>query len=195
MPNDRHPVTLLLEKVNAGDPTAESALLELVYEELREMAAARMAGLGAGQTLQATALVNEAYMKLAPRDGSWEGRAHFFGAAGRAMRNIIVDQYRRKDTARHGGDRQRVPLDTSIATTNPGDPEQVIAIEEALRRLEQEEPRAAQVVDLRYFVGLSDQATADAMGISLRTVYREWSYAKAWLRRELEDPQLMEPAP
>ncbi len=149
------------------------------------MAAAKVARLGPGQTLQATALVNEAYLKLAGGRGVWEGRAHFFAAAARAMRNIIVDQVRRKAAAKHGGGQRRVEIDTGIAATSAADPDRVLDIDRALLRLEAEQPRAAHVVDLRFFVGMSDDEIAEALGVSTRTVYREWSYAKAWLRREL----------
>ncbi len=151
------------------------------------MAAAKMARLGPGQTLQATALVNEAYLKLAGGREAWKGRAHFFGAAARAMRNIIVDQVRRKSAAKHGGGQRRVEIDTRIAAPSSTDPDRILDLDRALLRLEVEQPRAAHVVDLRFFAGLSDDETAEALGISTRTVYREWSYAKAWLRRELAD--------
>ena len=180
-------ITVLLDRVAAGDATAEAELIEAVYTELRHMAVARMAALHPGQTLQPTALVHEAYMKLAPADSVWDGRAHFFGAAGRAMRNVIVDQVRRGATRRHGGDRMRVPLDGTIAEPLPDDPDRLLDIESALRRFERTDPRAARIVDLRFFVGLSDRETADALDISIRTVQREWAYAKAWLRRALTE--------
>lgn len=180
-------ITLLLDRIAEGDTDAQTELIEAVYAELRHMAVARLAAMHPGQTLQPTALVHEAYMKLAPADSVWDGRAHFFGAAGRAMRNVIVDQVRRAATRRHGGDHSRVPLDATIAEPLPDDPDRLLDIESALRRLERDDPRAAKVVDLRFFVGLSDAETADALDVSVRTVQREWAYAKAWLRRELTE--------
>lgn len=191
-PRDRNAVTMLLARVSAGDDAAQADLFTAVYQELRQIAVAKMAGLGPGQTLQATALVHEAYLKLAVADAAWDGRAHFFGAAARAMRNIIVDQIRRQASVRHGGAHQRAALDTQIAEPSAMDPDRILDIESALVRLERDHPRAARIVDLRFFVGLSDQETSRAMGLSTRTVYREWSYAKAWLRRELSDPTMME---
>lgn len=187
MTHKHNAVTLLLKRLSEGDGTAEHELLEIVYDELRRIAASKVAALAPGDTLQATALVNEAYMKLASGDSAWDGRAHFFGAAARAMRNIIVDQIRRKATVKHGAEWRQTPLDARIAAPTASDPQRVLEIEEALARLEIEEPRAATIVDMRFFVGLSDEDTAQMLGISARTVHREWTYAKAWLRKELAD--------
>ena len=180
-------ITILLGRLADGDPAAEAALIGLVHAELRRMASARLALLGPGQTLQATALVHEAYLKLATGQTLWESRAHFFGAAGRAMRNIIVDQIRRKSAVRHGGEMTRVPLDPEVVGPRAGDLGRVLEIEDALRQLEAEHSRAARVVELRFFVGLNDEQVAEALGLSVRTVYREWSFAKEWLRRALGD--------
>jgi len=178
-------VTVLIERLRGGDASAEAELMGVVYDELRSMAAAKVSGLGPGETLQATALVNEAYMKLASGASSWESRAHFFGAAARAMRNIIVDQVRRKASAKRGGGLRRVELDTRVAAPPSVDPDRLLDLDAAMLRLEKDHPRVAKIVDVRFFVGLSDQETADLLGISVSTVYREWAYAKAWLRREL----------
>lgn len=185
-------VTLLLERVRKGDASAEGELMSVVYDELRHMAAARLAGQSDGRLLQPTELVNEAYLKLASPTEPWEGRAHFFGAAARAMRHIIVDQIRRQTRLRRNDDRRSQPLDTQFAEPDAADADQVLDIEALLVQLETDQPRAARVVDLRFFVGLSEEDTAEALGLSARTVYRDWSYAKAWLRRELADPRLLD---
>ncbi len=183
------PITLLLERVNAGEHSAETELFTAVYEELRQMARTRAKTQDPGSLLQATALVNEAYLKLSSGRSTWDCRAHFFGAAGRAMRNIVADDIRRRSTAKHGNGLDRVDLDTHIEGPYAENPGRVLEVDEALKRLEQEQPRAARIVELRYFVGLTDEETAEALDISVRTVYREWSYAKAWLHRDLQDNQ------
>lgn len=179
-------ITLILERVSSGGAKAESELFDAVYDELRRMAISRAASQGSGSVLQATALVNEAYLKLRPGNGKWEGRAHFFGAAARAMRNIVADDARRRSRAKHGGAFIHVELDSQVQAPSLGVPGHVLEINDALERLLEEQPGAARVVELRYFAGLSDAETAKALGVSLRTVFRQWAFAKAWLSRELD---------
>lgn len=177
-------VTDLLRAGAGGDPEFASRLLPLVYEELRRIARSRMAMLPPGQTLQPTALVHEAYVKLiGDNPPSWESRAHFFGAAARSMRDILVDQSRRRSALKRGGDMNRVPIQPDEIAIR-ADPDDILAVHEALSRLEQRDPRKAQIVNLRYFAGLSAVETAAAMGLSVPTVEREWRYIKAWFRVE-----------
>jgi RNA polymerase sigma factor (TIGR02999 family) len=179
-------VTRILSQIESGDPSASDQLLPLVYDELRRLAAQRLAHEKPGQTLQATALVHEAYLRLV--DGAksqhWDGRGHFFAAAAQAMRRILVDQARSKKSQRHGGDAKRVPL-TQIepAVDSPND--DLVALDGALLRLEQIDPIKAQLVNLRYFAGLSIPEAANALGISVTTANRYWVYARAWLHEEL----------
>lgn len=179
-------VTQLLQSANQGDTTATSKLLPLVYDELRRLARSKMNVLPAGGTLQPTALVHEAYMRLiGGQNVQWENRRHFFGAAARAMRNILVDGARRRGRIKHGGGRKRVTLDeTLVVSKSPSS--SLISLDEALQRLEEYDQRKSEVVMLRYFAGLTIDDTASAMGISTATVEREWAYSKAWLHRELE---------
>ncbi len=178
-----------LRAAAAGDPMAAEDLLPLVYEELRRLAESRLARLPPGQTLQPTALVHDAYLRLVgDADPGWNGRAHFFGAAARAMRNILVDQARRKGAIKHGGDRRRQALHEGGA---PGPmietpPEDMISLDAALARLEAEHPRQARVVMLRYFAGLTNEQVADLTDIALSSVKRDWRFARAWLRREID---------
>jgi RNA polymerase sigma factor (TIGR02999 family) len=166
-----------------GDRFAAQELLPLLYDELRAIARARMAHLAPGQTLQATALVHEAYMKLVgTTDPGWDGRGHFFAAATRAMRQILVDQARRKGAAKRGSGRERVDLDNiDIALDAPG--EDILALNDALKTLEAEDARKADVVMLRQFAGLRREEIASALGISVRTVDREWNYSIARLHQ------------
>lgn len=175
-------VTQLLDAMDAGDMKAADQLLPLVYTELRQLAAARMAQEKPGQTLQATALVHEAWMRLVGSKDpkAWNSRGHFFGAAAEAMRRILIESARRKARLRHGGEVERVPADEiEIAATLPE--ERLIQVSEALDQLEREAPEAAQVVKLRYFVGQTQQEVAETLGLSLRTTERHWTWAKAWL--------------
>ncbi len=181
--------TLLLGRVASGDQQAADELLPLVYEQLRAMARVRMSRERAGHTLQATALVHEVYAKmLAPGDGSFENRRHFFFAAAEAMRRILIDHARSRNAEkRGGGDRQRVRLDISAIAdlAEDGKTFEIIALDEALRRMEVQRPRVAQVVILRFYGGLSVDETAEMLGISARTVDLDWAFARAWLYREL----------
>jgi RNA polymerase sigma factor (TIGR02999 family) len=176
-------VTFLLEAIRKGDPDAGGKLLEQVYVELRRLAHARMAREQPGQTLQPTALVHEAWLRLG--DGAmFKNRAHFFGAAAEAMRRILVESARRKRRIKHGGELQRVDLDdVEIAQTMPDD--DLLAIDEALNGLAKVDAQAAEVVKLCYFVGLTQQEAADELGVSVSTLERIWAFARAWLFREL----------
>jgi RNA polymerase sigma factor (TIGR02999 family) len=178
-------VTELLSAIRQGQRQAAGDLLPIVYEELRKLAHARMARERPGQTLQATALVHEAYMRLvSDSDGRFENRAHFFGAAAEAMRRILVEQARRKASVRHGGGLQKTTLqeDSSAAEQDAID---VLAVDEALGRLAEKDAQMAQVVTLRYFAGLEIDEVATALEISPRSVDRLWTAARAWLQKEL----------
>ena len=181
-------VTRILEAAHHGDPTAADQLLPLVYEELRRLAAHKMANEAAGQTLQATALVHEAWLRLVGDENKkWDGRAHFFAAAAEAMRRILIDRARRKHAARHGGDQQRVDIqDADLAS--PTDESQLLAINEALDKLAVGHKIEAELVKLRYFVGMTNEEAAEALGISLRTAKYYWTHARAWLYREISVP-------
>jgi RNA polymerase sigma factor (TIGR02999 family) len=181
-------VTRILSAIEQGDPQAAEKLLPLVYDELRRLAAQRMAAEKPGQTLQATALVHEAYLKLVNSETGqhWNSRAHFFGAAAESMRRILVDLARRKQRPKHGGERQRVNLDDVGGLTDDRANE-LLAIHAALEKLEAESPEKAQLVKLRFFAGLSHQEAAESLGISRATADRHWAYAKVFLRCEIED--------
>ncbi len=176
-------VTLLLDAPAAGDRTAAADLLPLVYGELRKLAAARMAAESPAQTLQPTALVHEAYLRLiGPADERrWASRGHFFAAAAEAMRRILIGSARRKRTAKHGGRRKRVEL-RDVPAKPGGADEQLLALDAALTRLAAEDPVAARVVELRHFAGLSIEEAAEALNLARATAYRHWTYARAWLR-------------
>ena len=179
-------VTRILCQVEQGDPAAADRLLPLVYDELRKLAATRMAQEKPGQTLQATALVHEAYLRLVDHQQSqhWQSRGHFFAAAAEAMRRILVNNAVRKRRSKHGGDHQRVPLDAELALDEqPGD--DIVALDEALSRLAEIDKDAAHIVQLKYFAGLTIAQIAEVLGISSRTADRRWSYARAWLHQEL----------
>jgi RNA polymerase sigma factor (sigma-70 family) len=203
-------VTQILSRIDAGDPSAAESLLPLVYDELRKLAAAKLAHEKPGQTLQATALVHEAYLRLVgpagpdpgvgdqepsatePAPGSrfstpaFNSRGHFFAAAAEAMRRILVEQARRKGRLKRGGDRQRVDLD-QLSLSEPEASDDVLAIHEALTKLEAEDARAAQLVKLRFFAGMSLTEAADALGMSRTSAYDEWAYVRAWLRCAVEE--------
>src|SRR5262245_4755910 len=180
-------VTRILSAIEHGDPNAASQLLPLVYAELRRLAAPRLARETAGQTLQATALVHEAYLRLVDVDQPplWNSRGHFFAAAAEAMRRILIDQARRKQAGKRGGSARRVPLDTADVGYTPPD-DDLLAIDEALTRLGAEDPQAARLIELRYFAGLSVEDAAEAIGISRSTAYEHWAYARVRLRCLLE---------
>jgi RNA polymerase sigma factor (TIGR02999 family) len=177
-------VTRLLDAAAAGDRQAAADLLPLVYDELRQLAAARMAAEAPGHTLQPTALVHEAYLRLvgSAEPQNWSGRGHFFGAAAEAMRRILVEAARRKGRVRHGGGRQRIDLDPAAAPA-PQPDDDLLALDGALTRMAEVDPAAARLVELRYFTGLTMPEAAAALGISLRTAERNWAYARAWLHR------------
>jgi len=182
-------VTQILSAVEAGDPRAAAELLPLVYDELRKLAAARLAAEKPGQTLQPTALVHEAYLRLVGggQPDGWDGRGHFFAAAAEAMRRILVEQARRKGRVRHGGGLQKHALDGGeSAVTPPADATDLLAVDEALTRLEAASPRRARLVKLRYFAGLTLPEAAGVLGVSRSTAEADWTYAKAWLKREME---------
>jgi RNA polymerase sigma factor (TIGR02999 family) len=179
------PVTELLRAAQAGDAAAAERLLAAVYEELHQLARARMAHLPPGQTLQPTALVHDAYLRLTDKsDVSWESRRHFFFAAARAMRDILVEQARRKARPVRGGGWHRRELDEACAVLEPP-AENVLAVHEALDELEKLDPVKAQIVLLRYFSGLTTAETAEVLGMAERTLDREWRYIRAWLLKRL----------
>lgn len=177
----------LLQAAATGDRQAAEQLLPALYDELRRLAAHRLGRLGPGQTLQATALVHEAYLKLVGNeDVGWQGRGHFFGAAARAMRDILVDRARSKGRLKRGGDREREDLEESVVGTD-GEEFNLVELDGALDALAEEEPRAAEVVMLRFFAGLDIEQAACALGVSVATANRDWRYAKAWLLAGAED--------
>ena len=178
-------VTRILSAVAHGDPTAAEQLLPLVYDELRRLAAQRLAREKPGQTLQATALVHEAYLRLVgPQDPGWDGRGHFFAAAAEAMRRILVERARRKRRRKHGGGRSR-PDSSLDDLDEPGtrDPLEILAVHEALDQLAAKAPRKAELVKLRYFLGCTMAEAAQVLGIAPSTAEEDWTYSKAWLRR------------
>jgi RNA polymerase sigma factor (TIGR02999 family) len=179
-------VTRILGQIEAGDPTAAEQLLPLVYEELRKLAAAKMAQEKPDQTLQATALVHEAYIRLVDVDRvqHWNSRGHFFAAAAEAMRRILIMNARRRSAEKHGGGRERIELDPALLPAISRD-ERLVKLDEALTRLEEQHPEKAQLVKLRFFAGLTIAESAAAMGISDTTADRCWAYARAWIQREV----------
>jgi RNA polymerase sigma factor (TIGR02999 family) len=180
-------VTRILSAIEQGDPTAAEQLLPLVYDELRKLAAQRLAQEKPGQTLQATALVHEAYLRLVGGDPGkpWNSRRHFFAAAAEAMRRILVEQARARGSIKRGRGRERLELD-GVTVPYHERPDDLLALDEALTRLAAVEPQAAELVRLRYFAGQTMSAAADLLGLSLRSTHRLWAYAKAWLLQELE---------
>jgi RNA polymerase sigma factor (TIGR02999 family) len=177
-------VTRILSAIEAGDPSAAEQLLPLVYDELRKLAAQRLAQERPGQTLQATALVHEAYLRLVG-DQHFDNRGHFFAAAAEAMRRILIDNARHKQSLKCGGDRERIDLD-QIDVAAPRQAEQMLALDDALTKLARTDPQAAELVKLRYFVGFSVPEAAAALGMSPRSADFLWAYARTWLQKELE---------
>jgi len=178
-------LTVILQRLEQGDPHATNELLPLVYEELRKLAAQKLARESPGQTLQATALVHEAWLRLGGDDQpTWDNRGHFFTAAAEAMRRILIDNARRKNRLRHGGALERVNLEGLDLAASMED-EQLLALNEALDHLAEHDAEKAQVVKLRFFAGLTNQEAAQVLGVSEATVKRHWAYARAWLFREM----------
>ena len=180
-------VTRILDAIADGDPHAARQLLPLVYDELRKLAAQKLAREKPGQTLDATGLVHEAYLRLvdARSEPHWDNRGHFFAAAAAAMRRILVDNARRKQAERHGGGWQRHELlEAELAIDSTG--EDLLGVDEALAKLARREPEIARLVEVRFFAGLTLAEAARCLGISVRTAHRHWAYARAWLRRELD---------
>jgi RNA polymerase sigma factor (TIGR02999 family) len=180
-------VTRILSAIEDGDPCAAEHLLPLVYEELRKLAAAKLAQEKSGQTLQATALVHEAYLRLVDRtaEQQWDCRGHFFAAAAEAMRRILVDRAREKGREKRGGKVKKIDIDAiDLATTVT--PDQLLAVDEALAKLAVHDATAAKIVQLRYFAGLTVDEAGKALGISTATAYRHWNYARVWLYDELQ---------
>jgi RNA polymerase sigma factor (TIGR02999 family) len=181
-------VTRILSAIEQGDPHAAEQLLPLVYDELRQLAAQKLAQEKPGQTLQPTALVHEAYLRLvdADRAHSWDTRRHFFAAAAEAMRRILVEKARRKHRVRHGGGRLRLDLDEALNLPEPR--QNLLALDDALERLAAKQPVKAELVKLRFFAGLTMPEAAQALDISLATAERYWTFARSWLYAELADP-------
>lgn len=181
-------VTEILARIEEGDLLAADDLLPLVYEELRRLAAQRMAQESPGQTIQATALVHESYLRLVHSGPArkWESRTHFFAAAARAMRQILVERARKKKAARHGGDRHRIEIQDQLLIA-PGRDIEFLALDAALTDLDQHDAKAAKLVELRYFTGLTHQEAAAALGLSRRAADRLWALARAWLYRQMTE--------
>jgi RNA polymerase sigma factor (TIGR02999 family) len=177
-------VTRILSAIEQGDPQAAEHLLPLVYDELRNLAAQRLAQENPGQTLQATALVHEAYLRLVGGEQAqdWNGRRHFFAAAAEAMRRILIDRARHKETRKAGGGRRRLDLDDIEPVLQEDNDGRLLALDEALRQLEAEDPRKAELVKLRFFAGLTGEQAAAALGVSASTAEKDWAYARSWLR-------------
>ena len=182
-------VTRILEAAQNGDPTAAEQLLPLVYEELRRLAAHKMANEAAGQTLQPTALVHEAWLRLVGnQEQQWNGRAHFFGAAAEAMRRILIENARRKGAQRHGGGQVKLDIQDIEIATAPKDDE-LLALSDALEKFAVRDKQKAELVKLRYFVGLTTEEAAQVLGISVPTADRWWNFSRAWLYEEIERQQ------
>jgi RNA polymerase sigma factor (TIGR02999 family) len=179
-------VTRILEQIDSGDSSAAEQLLPLVYDELHKLAAARLAHEAPGQTLQATALVHEAYLRLVDveRAQRWDSRGHFFSAAAEAMRRILVDNARRKLRPKHGGDRRRVDVE-AVAEVTGTSHEDLVALDEALQKLAAVDAESAEIVKLKYFAGLTIPQIAELRGTTSRTIDRRWAYARSWLHQEL----------
>ena len=179
-------VTKILDQIGEGDSAASEQLLPLVYEELRKLASAKLANEKPGQTLQATALVHDAYLRLigSESEANWDSKGHFFAAAAESMRRILVDRARRKRTRKHGGHLARVEL-PDAASPDDSRAEELVALDAALSKLEEKDPVKAELVKLRYFAGLTIPEAAEALGIGVSTVDKYWAYSKSWLRTEI----------
>jgi RNA polymerase sigma factor (TIGR02999 family) len=179
-------ITQVLQAIRRGDGRASEELLPLVYNELRQLAAARMSQESAGQTLQATALVHEAWLRMVgDGDREWQNRAHFFGAAAEAMRRILVDNARRKSRLKRGGDQARVDIEElDLVATSPD--EKILLMDEALEKLQAEDPEKARIVVMKFFGGMTNQEVAENLGVTERTVERQWAFAKAWLFQSIQ---------
>jgi RNA polymerase sigma factor (TIGR02999 family) len=177
-------VTHILSAIEQGDPHAAEQLLPLVYDELRRLAAHKLAQEQPGQTLQPTALVHEAYLRLVDHDQAqpWNSRGHFFAAAAQAMRRILIDRARHKQTRKAGGGRRRLDLDDIEPALEEDDGDRLLALDEALRQFEAQDPRKAELVKLRFFAGLTGEQAAAALGVSVSTADKDWAYARSWLR-------------
>jgi RNA polymerase sigma factor (TIGR02999 family) len=183
-----HEITVILNRIEQGDSQAADQLLPLVYGELRKLAAAKMAREPPGQTLQATALVHEAWLRLGgEQQPAWQNRAHFFGAAAESMRRILIERARRRRAVRHGGGLKREDVDDpAVAIAAPGGTDdELLAVHEALERLASHDARKAELVKLRYFVGLTIEQAAEVLGVAPPTAKRDWAYARAWLFKEI----------
>ncbi|WP_146390092.1 ECF-type sigma factor [Allorhodopirellula solitaria] len=180
-------VTQILNQIEGGDQQATEQLLPLVYQELRQLASRRMTHEKAGHTLQPTALVHEAFLRLVGGENSqaWEGRGHFFAAAAESMRRILIESARRRNAEKRGGHFQRAELADDAAAIDPDDSETLLALDDALTKLESMDTELARLVQLRYFTGLTIDQTAELLDVSPRTVKRNWAYARAWLKREM----------
>ena len=179
--------TKILSQIEHGDPSAAEQLLPLVYQELRNLAAAKLAKEKPGQTLQATALVHEAYLRLVDQTNQqqWDNSRHFFAAAAEAMRRILIERARQRQSLKRGGEHQRVALEHVEPCELPMACDDILGLDEALQKLEQKDPRKAQLVKLRFFAGLTTAQAAEALGVSVSTAEKDWSYARAWLRLEM----------
>lgn len=182
---DAHDISQVLKAADTDSKDVAEELIPMVYGELRKLAAWRLRQEASGHTLQATALVHEAYIRLAPGNSRWEGRKHFFAAAAEAMRRILIDSARRRKAVRHGGEMKRETFEEDAIFIDSADDDELLAINELLERFAKVEPRKAEVVKLRYFVGMTIEETSEALGISTPTAKRDWTFAKAWLFREL----------
>jgi len=191
MPNMNSDVTRILNAIESGDRQAASQLLPLVYDELRRLASSRMIHEKSGQTLQPTALVHEAFIRLVGDNDrpKWDGRGHFFAAAAEAMRRILIESARRRNTEKRGGELARRELGQDDAVLDADDVETLLSLDEALTKLAVEDAELAKLVELRYFTGLTIDETAEVLGVSPRTTKRNWTYARAWLRREMDSEE------
>ncbi len=184
-------VTKILGAIKSGDPVAADQLLPIVYDELRRLASSKMSHEKPDHTLQPTALVHEAFMRLigGSENQQWDGRGHFFAAAAESMRRILIESARRRNAEKRGGDLVRCDLMDGDAVLDPSDDATLLSLDDALTKLESEDPKLAKLVELRYFTGLTIDETAQMLGVSARTVKRNWTYARAWLRREMDSQQ------